>query len=43
MWNLKYGTDESIYRTDIDSQTQTKNLWLSRGRGREWGGLGVQG
>ena len=29
MWNLKYGTNEPIYQTEIDSQT---NLWLPKGR-----------
>ena len=32
MWNLKYGTDEPTYRTEIDSQRT--DLWLSRERGR---------
>ena len=31
MWNLKYGTKESIYRTETDSQTQ--RTWLGLGRG----------
>ena len=30
MWNLKYDTNELIYRTD--SQTQRTDLWLPRGR-----------
>ena len=41
MWNLNYGTDEPIYRTETDSQTCTADLWLPRERGREWDGLGV--
>ena len=24
MWNLKYGTDEPLYRTETDSQTETR-------------------
>ena len=32
MWNLKYDTDELIYRTDIEN-----NLWLPKGKGGEWG------
>ena len=33
MWNLKYGTDEPIYRTEThrDSQTWRADLWLPRG------------
>ena len=41
MWNVKYGTDEPIYGTEIDSQTWRTDLWLPRGREREWDGLGV--
>ena len=43
MWNLKYGTDEPIYRRETDSQTQRTDLWLTRGRRREWDGWGVWG
>ena len=33
MWNLKKnGTNELIYKTEIDSQTQKKKLWLPRGK-----------
>ena len=39
-WNLKYGTYEPIYKTEIDSQTWKTDLWLPRGY-REWDGLGV--
>ena len=36
MWNLKYGINELIYETEIDSQTQKANLWLPKGnKGRE--------
>ena len=35
MWNLKYGTDEPIYRTETEPQTWRTDLWLPRGRGRE--------
>ena len=35
MWNLKYGTDEPIYKTETDSQTQRTDLWLLRGKGGE--------
>ena len=35
MWNLKYDTNELIYKTETDSQTQKTNLWLPKGkRGR---------
>ena len=40
MWNLKYGTKESIYKTETDSQIVRTDLWLPRGRGKEWDGLG---
>ena len=30
MWNLKYGTNEPIYKTEIDSQTKKTDLWLPR-------------
>ena len=36
MQNLKYGTDEPIYKTETDSQTQRTDLWLPRGRRKEW-------
>ena len=36
MWNLKYDTNELIYETETDSQTQRTDLWLPRG----WGGGG---
>ena len=30
MWNLKYDTNEYIYRAETDSQTQGAGLWLPR-------------
>ena len=30
MWNRKYGTNECIYKTETDSQTQRTDLWLPR-------------
>ena len=39
MWNLKQGTNASVYRTETDSETQSTDLWLPRGR--EWDGGGV--
>ena len=33
MWNLKYDTNEVIYETETDAQTQRTDLWLPRGRG----------
>ena len=33
MWNLKYDTNEPIYETETDLQTQRTDLWLPRGRG----------
>ena len=35
MWNLKYDTNELIYKTEIDSQTQKTNLWSPKGKGGE--------
>ena len=43
MWNLNYGTDKSIYKTETDSQMWKTDLWLSRGMGKEWDGLRVWG
>ena len=33
MWNLKYGTNEPIYKTETDSQPQRVDLQLPSGRG----------
>ena len=35
MWNLKYDTNEPIYKTE--RQTQRVDLWLPKGEG-SWGG-----
>ena len=43
MWNLKCGTNEPIYRKETTSQTWRTEVWLPRGRGREWDGRGVWG
>ena len=44
MWNLKYGTNEPIYETETDSQTQRTDLWLPQGEGgKERDGLGIWG
>ena len=37
MWNLKSNTNESLYKTETDSQTQKTNLWLSMGKVRRGG------
>ena len=37
MWNIKYDTNEHIYKTETDSHTQRTDLWLPRRRE----GLGV--
>ena len=37
MWNLIYGSDEPIYKTETDSQTWRTDLWLPRGM---WEGVG---
>ena len=39
MWNLKYGTNKPIYKTEADSQTQTTD-WLSEGEGKREGQTG---
>ena len=39
MWNLKYGINELIYKTETDSQTWRTDLWLTGGRGggrKDW-------
>ena len=40
MWNLKYGTNEPIYKTETESWTKRTDLWLPRGgeggRGMDW-------
>ena len=39
MWNLKKGTNELIYKTEVESQTQKTNLWLPGrevGKGINW-------
>ena len=33
MWNLKNNTNESIYKTETDSQPQKINLWLLKRKG----------
>ena len=37
MWNLKYGTDEPFYRTEIDSDMENR-LVVAKGK---WGGSGM--
>jgi len=32
MWNLKYDTNEPIYKIKTNSQTKRTDLWLPRGR-----------
>ena len=32
-WNLKYGANEFVYKTERDSQIQSTDPWLPRGRG----------
>ena len=33
IWNLKSNVNESIYKTETDSQTQKANLWLPKEKG----------
>ena len=47
MWNLKYDTNEAIYKTETDSQTQRTDLWLPKrvtweGMDWEFGGQQMQ-
>ena len=42
MWNLKKNdTNELIYKTKTDSQTQKTNLWLPRGKEERKDKLGI--
>ena len=41
MWNLKYGTNEPMYKTETEPQTCRTDWRLPRGKGRQWDGLGV--
>ena len=41
MWNLKYDTNEPIYKTETDSQTQRADLVAEGEEGWERDGLGV--
>ena len=43
MWDLKYGTNEPVYKTEIDSQTRRIDLLLPKGSGgKERDGLGIR-
>ena len=43
MWSLKYNTNEHIYETETDSQTENR-LVIAKGEGaRERKGLGIWG
>ena len=35
MWNLKYSTNEPLYKKETDSQTYRTDLWLPSGKGKE--------
>ena len=39
MWNLKYGINEPIYKTETDSEMWRTDLWLP---GRRGGGRGMR-
>ena len=41
MWNLKYDTNELVYGTETDSQTQRTDMWLQRVREERIGTLGL--
>ena len=36
MWKLKYGANEIIHKTGIDSHTQRTDLWFPMGREEGW-------
>ena len=38
MWDLKYGTNVPIYKTEIDSETPDLGLPKGRGEGEGWTG-----
>ena len=40
---FKNDTNELIYKTEIDSQTQKTNLWLQKGRGGQEGQIRSMG
>ena len=42
IWNLTYRTNKSFHRKEKSWPWRT-DLWLPRGRGREWDGLGIWG
>ena len=41
VWNLKYGTNKLIYKTEIDSQRELSGC--QGGGVREWNELGIWG
>ena len=43
MWNLKFGTNEPIYKKEMDSQTQRTDCGCQEQGGREWDELGIWG
>ena len=43
MWNLKYGTNEPIYKAGADSHHREQTCGFQGEQGREWDGLGVWG
>ena len=36
MWNLKKSYNQLIYKSETDLQTQKMNLWVKRGRERNY-------
>ena len=40
MWNLKNNTNELIYKTETDSQTENKRMDTKGGKGWWWDELG---
>ena len=43
LWNLKYGTEDPIYKTEIDHAQGEQTRGSQWGEGREWDEQGVWG
>ena len=43
MWNVKYNTNEHIYETETESQTQRRDVWLPVGKAVSEGWIGHLG
>ena len=43
MWNLKYGTDDPIYKTEPDHGHRQQTCGCQGREGRKWDGQGIWG